>query len=59
MYGDPGASLVDVVVFYPRHGLQAHRYRLAGQSLQLAHLQRADEVRWGEEGPGLTCMPWR
>ena len=45
MYGDPGAGLVDVVVLDPRHGLQTDGYRLAGQSLQLAHLEQS-EVRY-------------
>ena len=46
MYGDPGAGLVDVVVLDPRHGLQTDGYRLAGQSLQLAHLEQS-QVRAG------------
>ena len=52
MYGDPCASLVDVVVLYPRHGLQAHRHRLTGQSLQLSHLMevRSGQIRSGQLG---------
>ena len=56
MYGDPGAGLVDVVVLDPRHGLQTDGYRLAGQSLQLAHLEQS-EVRAGSFSIFFSIFP--